>query len=280
MLYICYVKHSLAKINMKKILITLVLSILFLNSIAQELELKKKWSLGFSYTPNISYLYNPTVYFGGQVPTGYSYQSKKSVRDLPIFEFMNFGIRISAVLNEKNEIETGVILSNKDYYSPQGLIHDEMPFARFKPRAYFIDVPLIYKHNISIIGNYNLNLIGGVIGSVPLYKHIDFPGELYLYATDGNEFALTQNLDFYPLCMNFNLGLRLLKNKINNIQFEFGPVFQSAIMPFSRKIEGNIIKVRGNHELIVSNPEKGYMPCFIGFDLILRFNFFDLTKYK
>lgn len=205
MLYICYVKHSLAKINMKKILITLVLSILFLNSIAQELELKKKWSLGFSYTPNISYLYNPTVYFGGQVPTGYSYQSKKSVRDLPIFEFMNFGIRISAVLNEKNEIETGVILSNKDYYSPQGLIHDEMPFARFKPRAYFIDVPLIYKHNISKIGNYNLNLIGGVIGSVPLYKHIDFPGELYLYATDGNEFALTQNLDFYPLCMNFNL---------------------------------------------------------------------------
>ena len=78
--------------------------------------------------------------------------------------------------------------------------------------------------------------------------------------------------------MNFNLGLRLLK--IKSIIFNLSLVcFQSAIMPFSRKIGGNIIKV-GNHELIVSNPEKGYMPCFIGFDLILRFNFFDLTKYK
>jgi hypothetical protein len=266
---------------MKKVFSTLLLFILFFNAIAQEVEPKKKWSLGFSFTPNISYLYNPTKYFGGVVPTGYNYRSMTSVKDRPLFELMNFGIRISNVLNEKAEIETGIIFSNKDYYAPQGWINDEMPYLYFRPRSYFIEVPLIYKHNISRIGNYNLNLIGGIIASIPIYKYIDYSPELYLFASYDNENALTRNLDYYPFCMNINLGVRFLRNKINNIQFEFGPIFQSAIMPFSRKIEGNTIDVRGyNGDFVVINPEKGYMPYFIGFDLILRFNFFDLTKYK
>jgi hypothetical protein len=205
----------------------------------------------------------------------------ETVKDRPVWEYVNFGVRISSTVNDKTEIETGIILSKKDYYSPQGWIHDEMPGGYIRPMSLFIEVPLIYKHNISKIGNYNINLIGGIISSIPLYKYLDYPAELYLYASDFNEYVLTRNLDYYPICMNINLGVRFLRNKINNIQFEFGPVFQSAIMPFSRKIEGNTIDVRGFYEdIVVSNPEKGYMPYFIGFDLILRFNFFDLTKYK
>ncbi len=181
---------------MKKAYFTLLLFFLFFNTTAQEVGLKKKWSLGFSFTPNISYLYNPTNYFEDVVPTRYN----TTVKDKPILEHINFGIRISNVLNKKAEIETGIILSNKDYNSPRGWIHDIMLWGYSKPKIFFIEVPLIYKHNISKIGNYNLNLTGGIIASIPIYEYIDYPVILYHYATDGQDYVITQNLDFYPLC--------------------------------------------------------------------------------
>lgn len=265
---------------MKKTIITLICLLHIFSLVAQEPELNKKWSLGISFTPNYSFLHNPsdyTDYFGEITYYGYNYRSASAIKDHPIFEYMNFGLRFSYSLNKDSEIETGLILSNKDYYSPQGMINDEMPVIYFNPGLYFIDIPITYKYKILDIGTHNLKLTGGLIAGIPLYEHVNGNHELELYniaSTGADDFVITKNFDFYPLCMSVNIGLRFSTNDNKRFNFDFGPVFQSAIMPFSRKPEGNTIDLTGSgHTITVLNPDKGFAPYFIGFDLIFKMNF-------
>lgn len=266
---------------MKRFFLTIIVLSMTITSFSQEKELKKKWSLGFSFTPNISYLYSPSTYFEGEDLTlPYNSSVELLLKDRPILEMVNFGIRISKVFENGNEIETGLTLSNKDYSHRRGSVIDIMPYLYSKPKIYFIELPITYKHKLRELGNYNMSIMGGIIASFPLYEEIEYSSDLYHYASSFQSIEMTQNLDFYPVCMNINLGIRFLRNVNRNIQFEFGPVFQSAIMPFSKKVEGNTIRVDKNRDIKIVNPDKGYSPYFIGVDLILRFNFFDLSRLK
>jgi hypothetical protein len=217
-------------------------------------------------------------YFGEIACNIFHYPSVSAIKDYPKFEFKNFGLRFTYSLNQESEIETGLILSNKDFYSPQGWLCNIMPMIYFYPKLYFMDIPIIYKYKIFDMGILNLNLIGGIIASIPLFEYVNSSYEFPLYHvayTDPQFRVLTKNLDFYPLCMNVNIGFRFTGNNTKKFKFEFGPVFQSAIMPFSKKIEGNTVDLGiNNNPTTVLNPDKGFAPYFIGFDLIFSFNFY------
>lgn len=265
---------------MKKTIITLILIAYIFNLSAQNNITSRKWSIGISFTPNLSYLHNPTNYMdylGEIVYFGYNYRSASAIKDHQKFDFINFGVRLSYTLNEKSDIETGIILSNKDYYSPQGLIGDEMPMIYFQPKLYFFDIPIIYSYCL-LSKEYDIKFLGGIIASIPLFEYVNSNYELPLYNvtyTSMQSIVLTKNMDFYPLCINANISFRFTKNNNKKIKFEYGPVFQSGIMPFSKKLSGNEIDIYGNGNMItILNPEKGFTPFFIGFDLILSYNFY------
>ncbi len=269
----------LTKLNeMKKTISTLVFLVFIISIFAQETKQFKKWNLGISFTPNISFLYNPTnytEYLGVSDPSG------AAIRDKPLLELTNFGLRIRYSINKDSEIETGLIYSIKDYKTPlyNGGIEPEWRASGLTP---FFDIPLLYKRNLLDIQSSKLKLTCGIVTSIPFFdwSKVLWGIFLYEYVSNGNgTVVITKNNDAYPICMNVSVGLKLSTNDNKRLFFELGPVFQSAIMPFSKKLDGNrIILDDDNHYLLVSNPDKGFAPYFIGFDFILHFNSYKKNK--